>query len=160
SANPPVTDRVNAPAEAHHPFAARACRQRAQEVRTMKTKLVIAFLLAALLPASAAATQPDRHGHRGHHRGILYAYEGTLAAVPSSTSFTVDIQTGNRAALQSLLGQSAEQTFSYDASTEFLLWAHGVPTVVPPSSLHAGDWVRVNIRAPRGASLAEIEATA
>jgi len=130
----------------------------------MKFKLVLTLLLAAVLPATALAGGPGgrHHGPKADHhpRGILYVYDGTLAAVPSSTTLTVDIQSGNRAGLQSLVGQSAEQTFSYDSSTEFLLWAHGIPTVVPPTSLHAGDWVRVNVRARRGAALAEIEATA
>jgi hypothetical protein len=123
----------------------------------MKIKLAITLLLACLLPAAALAGPPNG---RHHQRGILYAYEGTLAAVPGSSSLTVDVETGNRPALQSLLGQSAEQTFSYDSSTEFLLWSHGVPTVVAGTSLHAGEWVRVNVRAPRNASLTDIEATA
>jgi hypothetical protein len=117
----------------------------------MKTKLVLVALIACLLPAAAFAGDPGRH-----HRGILYTYVGTLAAAPTSSSLTVDIEGGNRPALKSLIGQSAQQTFAYDSSTEFLLWSHGIPTVVQPSALHAGDWVRVNIRAPRGASLQEI----
>src|SRR5262249_31517917 len=36
---------------------------------------------------------------------------------------------------------------------------HGIPTVVAASALQAGDWGNVNVRAPRNASLAEIEAT-
>jgi len=122
----------------------------------MKTKLAIALVLAALLPATALAGKPDRHRH---HHGILYTYAGVLAAAPSASSLTVDVETGNRPALRSLIGQSAEQTFAYDSTTEFLLWSHGVPTVVAASALHAGDWVRVNVRAARDASLAEIEAT-
>ena len=51
--------------------------------------------------------------------------------MPSANSLTVDVEGGNRPALQSLLGQSAEQTFAYDSTTEFLLWSHGIPTVVP-----------------------------
>jgi hypothetical protein len=121
----------------------------------MKTKLVIAALLACLLPAAALAAKPDRQ-----HRGILYSYVGELAAAPSSTSLTLNVEGGNRPALKSLIGESAQQTFAYDSSTEFLLWSNGVPTVVDSSALHAGDWVRVNIRAPRGASLADIEAIA
>jgi len=121
----------------------------------MKLKLAITLLLACLLPAAAFAAQPDRH----HHRGILYTYAGTLAAVPSATSVTVDIDNGNRPALKSLIGQSAEQTFAYDSSTEFLLWQHGIPTVVAASSLQPGDWVNVNVRARPNSSLADIEAT-
>src|SRR5262249_53779053 len=124
--------------------------------RTMKTKLAIILLLACLLPAAAFADQPDRH----HQRGMLYTYAGALAAVPSATSLTVDIENGNRPAPKTLIGQSAEQTFSYASTTEFLLWQHGVPTVVDHSALHAGDWVVVNVRAPRDASLTDIEAKA
>jgi hypothetical protein len=122
----------------------------------MKTKLALVLLLACLVPAAALAAPP---GGRHHHHGIVYTYAGKLAAAPSATSLTVDIETGNRPALRSLIGQSAEQTFAYDSSTEFLLWQHGIPTVVAASALHAGDWVNVNVRARRNASLGEIEAT-
>jgi hypothetical protein len=120
----------------------------------MKTKLVIAALLACLLPAAALAARPD---HR--HRGILYSYVGELSAAPASSSLTLDIEGGNRPALRSLIGQSAQQAFAFDDRTVFLLWSNGVPAVVDPSKLHAGDWVRVNVRQRRGASLADITAT-
>jgi hypothetical protein len=126
----------------------------------MKTKLLmIAALLACLVPAVATAAGPGGKADRGrghHPRGILYTYAGTLAAAPSATGLTVDIENGNRPALHSLLGQPAQQTFAYDEHTEFLLWSHGIPAVVTAAALHAGDWVRVNVRAPRGASLADI----
>ena len=116
-----------------------------------------AALLALLLPAAAFGAQADRH--HGHHRGVVYRYAGKVTVSPTSTALTVDVEGGNRPALESLIGQSAEQTFSFDSSTEFLLWSHGIPAVVSGSSLHPGDWVRVNVRAPRDASLADIEAT-
>jgi hypothetical protein len=121
----------------------------------MKAKLMLAALLTGLLPAAALAA-----GSGGGPRKILYTYAGTLAASPSTTSVTLDVENGTRAALRTLLGQSDRQTFSFDSSTEFLRWANGVPTVVPPSALAPGDWVRVNVRAPRGSSLAAIESTA
>ena len=137
----------------------------------MKTKLMIAALLACLVPAAAMAA-PAGHPGRNHHqnqqqqghqqhqkRGILYVFTGALSATPSATSFTLTVDGGNRPALKAMLGQSAQQTFAYDSSTEFLLWSHGIPTVVAGTSLHAGDWVRVNVRAARNASLADIEAT-
>src|SRR5262245_57493399 len=65
---------------------------------TMKTKLALTLLLAALLPAAALAAPPAGR-HHGH--GILYSYSGTLAAAPSGTSLTVDVETGNRPALKS-----------------------------------------------------------
>ena len=120
----------------------------------MKLKLLIAALLACLLPAAAMAAHPNRH-----HRGIVYSYAGVLAAAPTSTTLTVNIEAGNRPALRSLLGQGAQQTFAYDPSTQFLLWSRGIPTVVPPSTLRAGDWVRVNVRAPRNTPLATIVQT-
>ena len=84
-----------------------------------------------MLPAAALADRPERQqSQRQHHqRGILYTYAGTLAAAPSATGLTVDVERGNRPALKSLIGQSAQQTFTYDESTEFLLWSHGIPTV-------------------------------
>jgi hypothetical protein len=120
----------------------------------MKGKLVIAVTLVGLLPAAALADQPN-----GRRDKALYAYVGTLAAAPGSSSLTLNVENGNRAALRSLLGQSDQQTFSFDSSTEFLKWSNGVPTVVSPSALGSGDWVRVNIRAPRDATLATIEST-
>jgi hypothetical protein len=121
----------------------------------MKTKLLLAALLASVLPATAAAAHPA-----GKHRGVVHTYVGKLAAAPTATSLTLDVERGNRPALRSLLGQSTQQTFAYDATTEFLLWSRGIPTVVQPSTLHAGDWVRVNVRAPYDAPLATIETTA
>jgi hypothetical protein len=120
----------------------------------MKARLLLVAVCAVLLPAAANAAS----GNPNHR--ILYTYAGQLTAVPGATSLTLGIQTGNRAGLQTLLGQSDQQTFSYDASTEFLHWTNGVPSVVSASSLAAGDWVRVNVRAPAGSSLATIEATA
>jgi hypothetical protein len=117
----------------------------------MKKMLLIAALAASLVPAAALAAKPD-----GRHGGILYTYAGQLAAAPTSTTLTLNVEAGNRPALRSLLGESAQQTFAYDESTEFLLWSHGVPTVVDASALHAGDWVRVNVRAPRRSSIESI----
>ncbi len=58
-----------------------------------------------------------------------------------------------------MLGQPVAQTFAYDGSTEFLKWSSGVPSVVTAGDLQAGDYVRVNVKAPRGSSLATIEGT-
>jgi len=120
----------------------------------MKVRLLLVAVCAVLLPAAANAA--PGHGNRG----VLYTYAGQLSAAPGSTSLSLAVQSGNRVALQSLLGQSDQQTFAYGASTEFLRWSGGVPTVVSASALDAGDWVRVNVRAPAGSSLATIEATA
>jgi hypothetical protein len=117
----------------------------------MKTSMVFIALAAALILATAAAA--------GGPRNVLYSYAGQLTAAPGASSLELSVADGNRRALRSLLGQSDQQTFTFDSSTEFLEWHAGVPTVVAPSTLAAGDWVRVNVRANPGASLSEIEAT-
>jgi hypothetical protein len=58
-----------------------------------------------------------------------------------------------------MLGQSLDQSFSYDDGTIFLLWQGGVPTVISPSQLKAGDRITIRIRSPRDSSLAQVEAT-
>ena len=66
---------------------------------------------------------------------------------------------GNWKALNAMLGQSLDQSFTYDDGTIFLLWQGRVPTVIGPSQLKAGDRITVRIRAPHESSLAQIEAT-
>jgi hypothetical protein len=70
------------------------------------------------------------------------------------------VTSGNWRGLQSMLGQGLDQTFSYDDNTIFLLWQGRVPTVIDASHLQAGDRITVRIRAPRGATLAQVEASA
>jgi hypothetical protein len=67
------------------------------------------------------------------------------------------VQGGNKQALRAMLGAPVTQTFAYDSSTEFLKWTAGKPAVVGAGDLAAGDYVWVHVRAPRHASLAEIE---
>jgi hypothetical protein len=81
-----------------------------------------------------------------------------LADAGSSSSLYVDVNGGNRLALKKLVGQSDNQHFAVDSSTQFLRWSHGVPTVVAESNLVAGDAVSVHVRAARDASLAQIGA--
>jgi len=89
--------------------------------------------------------------------GIRYTFVGQLTAVPANGGVSITVVGGNRPALRAMLGASVDQTFAYGARTEFLLWSKGTPTVVQPDQLSAGDFVRVNIRARRGASLAFLE---
>ena len=67
---------------------------------------------------------------------------------------------GNQHALRLMIGQPAEQTFAFDADTIILLWQGKVPTVIGPSGLKVGDRFVVRVRADRGSTLAEVEATA
>ena len=97
---------------------------------------------------------------RREHRGIRYVFVGQLTATPANGGVSIVVDGGNRPALRAMLGQAVTQTFAYGTSTEFLQWSKGLPTVVQPGQLSAGDYVRVNIRARRGASLAVLEAKA
>jgi hypothetical protein len=90
----------------------------------------------------------------------LFLYVGTVAGAQSGGHLALHVKAGNRRALRSLLGQSADQTFTYDDGTIFLLWQGKVPTVIDASQLKAGDRITVRIRAPRASTLAQVEATA
>jgi len=113
------------------------------------------FLAAALgvLAGGVAATAGAAGG------GIGYSFLGKLSAAPSGGQVSITVESGNRPALRALLGKPVGQTFSYGAQTEFLQWTSGVPKVVQAGDLKAGDYVRVNVRAPRDSSLETIEST-
>ena len=100
----------------------------------MKIKLMLAAALAALVgvlgaTAALAATAPQKQ----HLTGFTFA--GHLLAAPTSNSLSIRVEGGSNAALRKMLGQSVDQTFSYNSSTEFLKWSHGVPTVVSAGDL-------------------------
>jgi hypothetical protein len=90
-------------------------------------------------------------------RQPLWLFSGTLNAPAAGGHLTLHIRDGNLRALRAMLGQALDQTFSFDRHTVFVVWQHGVPTVVSPGSLHTGDRVTVRIRAPRAFSLAQVE---
>ena len=89
----------------------------------------------------------------------LYLFRGTLTSA-TSTSVAVHVTGGDRRAIKLLIGQSADQTFTVGGETIFLLWQGKVPTVIDASKLVVGDRIVVRIRADKGSSLAQIEATA
>jgi len=115
----------------------------------MRTKLVLATIAAALLSAGAATAN---NGHL-----IRYSFLGQLTATPGNGGVSITVQGGNKVALRAMLGAPVTQTFAYGDKTEFLKWSQGKPTVVDGSTLAAGDFVWVHVRAPRGDSLADIE---
>jgi hypothetical protein len=118
----------------------------------MRTKIVLATAVAALCATGSALAG---NGPGKTH----YAFLGKLTATPANGGVSITVEGGTRAALRAMLGQPVTQTFAYGADTEFLKWANGVPTIVQAGDLAAGDYVRVNVRAARGATLAEIEQT-
>jgi hypothetical protein len=117
----------------------------------MRLKTLIAIGLAALVTAAGAGAAPRAA------QLIQYRFLGQLTAVPANGQLSVTVQQGNRAALKAMLGQSVAQTFAYGPKTEFLKWSHGVPTVVQPGDLAAGDFVWINIRDNANATLAQLE---
>ena len=119
----------------------------------MRTKV---FLIAAAVALVAAATAFAGNGAGGSH-GIHYAFLGQLTATPANGGVSITVEGGNRPALKAMLGQPVTQTFAFDTTTEFLKWSDGIPTVVQPGDLAVGDYVRVNVRDARNATLADIE---
>lgn len=115
----------------------------------------IVVAVAAVLATLVAATAALAGGPNGK---TLYRYVGQLQGKTDS-SVTVTVQNGNRPALRSLLGQSQVQTFATGEKTVFLKWTNGIPTVVGIGDLAVGDYVAVNVRAERDASLDAIKGT-
>jgi hypothetical protein len=113
--------------------------------------------------AELLATAPGIVGDHGTNpqrpTSPLYLFRGTIASAANG-AVTVDIRTGNRRALDLLVGQSGRQTFATGAETVFLLWQGRVPTVIDGASLKIGDDVVVRVRADKGSSLAQVVATA
>jgi hypothetical protein len=116
--------------------------------------------------SSLAVIEQQQAGLLGDHGATLntpdqplYLFRGTLTSA-TSTGVTVRVTGGDRRAMKLLIGQSADQTFSVGGETIFLLWQGKVPTVIDASKLVVGDRIVVRIRADKGSSLAEIEATA
>ncbi|HEY6962051.1 MAG TPA: hypothetical protein VI408_09215 [Gaiellaceae bacterium] len=89
----------------------------------------------------------------------LFLFRGTVDGAQSGGHVALHVKGGNRLALRLLIGQSSDQTFSYDANTIFLLWQGKVPTVIDASQLKAGDRITVRIRAAHDSTLSQVEAT-
>ena len=116
----------------------------------MRTKTLIISIAAALLctGAAMAGNGPAK---------FLFRFQGQLTATPANGGVPITVQGGNKAALRAMLGAPVTQTFAYGSNTEFLKWANGKPTVVQAGDLASGDYVTVNVRAPRGSDLSAIE---
>ena len=118
----------------------------------MRTKILLATVAAALLAAGAAFADNGNGPAK-----IRYSFLGQLTATPANGGVSITVEGGNRPALRAMLGQPVAQTFAYGSNTEFLKWSAGIPTVVQPGDLAAGDFVWVHVRAARGSALADIE---
>jgi hypothetical protein len=120
----------------------------------MNSKRMLGLALAVLSLALPAAGAAQGGADRAH-----YIFRGHLLSSPpaNATSISVQVEGGNRIALKKMLGSSVNQSFAVGTGTVFLKWSNGIPTVVHSNDLAAGDWVTVNVRAARSASLSEIE---
>jgi hypothetical protein len=113
----------------------------------------------AQIEATAAAVLADRGPNAGNGGSRpLWLYAGTVTGAQSGGHIALHVMSGNWRALQSMLGQSLDQSFSYDNGTIFLLWQGKVPTVIDASQLKAGDRITIRVRAPRADTLAQVEA--
>jgi hypothetical protein len=113
----------------------------------------------AEIEATPVGIVGDHGANPGKASKPLWLYRGTVDGPQSGGHIALHVRGGNARALHSLLGQSSDQTFTYDDNTIFLLWQGKVPTVIAASQLKAGDVISVRVRAPRGSSLAQVEAT-
>jgi hypothetical protein len=104
-------------------------------------------------PARGVSDHAAPHGGRP-----LWLFIGTVGGPQSGGHVALHVDSGNWKALHAMLGQSLDQSFTYDDGTIFLLWQGGVPTVIGPSQLKAGDRITIRIRAPRDSTLAQVEA--
>ena len=113
--------------------------------------------LADLLGEAGGARRRPRRELRQRRRA-LFLYVGTVAGGQAGGHIALHVTGGNWRGLRSMLGQSLDQTYTYDVGTIFLLWQGKVPTVIDPSQLKAGDRITVRVRAPRAATLQQVEA--
>jgi len=121
----------------------------------MRRQILPVALLALVVLVVGASSTLAAGGNN-----FNYVFNGRLLAdAGSSSTLAVHVNGGNKPAIKKLIGQSRDQMFAVDSNTQYLRWAHGVPTVVSESNLVEGDKVTIQIKAPRPASLADIEAT-
>ena len=111
------------------------------------------------IEANAVGTVGDHGANPAKAHKALFLYRGTVSGPQSGGHVALHVTGGNHLALKQLVGQSADQTFTYDDATIFLLWQGKVPTVIDASQLKAGDRITVRIRAAHNSTLAQLEST-
>jgi hypothetical protein len=112
------------------------------------------------LESTAVATLADRGAKPGTPGRALFLYVGTVTGAQAGGHIGLHVSGGNWRGLRSMLGQSLDQSFSYDDGTIFLLWQGRVPTLISAAQLKAGDRITIRVRAARASTLAQVEAVA
>jgi hypothetical protein len=136
-----------------------------RHIPRIATVLAAALSAVAMIAAPAGAAQLHRHPAAFWQGGKLYVFKGTLAADAGAapTSISVNVSSGNRAALRALVGSVNPVTFAVAPGTRYIAWSAAsrgnAPAATTASALHAGDAVYVRIRAHAGAPLAQVAAT-
>jgi hypothetical protein len=122
----------------------------------MTHRLTLVLAIAAVASAALVSGAAAEHGHG---KGQLYTFSGELLAAPgpNAGSVSLQVETGNKPALRAMIGASQNEVFTVGSGTEVLIWSHGVPHVGSTADLQQGDFVSLNVRAPRGSSLQAIE---
>lgn len=126
----------------------------------MKLRLTLGLAAAVLAAAALGGGATAGHGQGNQARGQLFTFSGELLAAPgSTTSASVQVETGNHAALTAMVGQSQDETFTLGSGTAVTIWSHGVPHVGSIASLQQGDYVTLRIRAPHGSTMQQLDST-
>jgi hypothetical protein len=126
----------------------------------MKLRLTLALVAAVAASAALGGAAVANRGHHAGH-GQLFSFSGELLAAPgpNATSLSVQVETGNHAALRALIGQSQNQVFTVGSGTSVTVWGHGVPHAGSTGDLQQGDYVTIRIHAPHGSTLQQIDST-
>ena len=119
----------------------------------------IATRRSPTVKAKPAATVADRGPTLVKPTQPLYLFRGTFVSAADG-KVTITVKGGNRPALKLLIGKTGDQTFTTGPETVFLHWAKRIPTVIDASKLKVGDRIIVRVRADRGSTLEQVEATA
>jgi hypothetical protein len=125
----------------------------------MKLRLTAVLAFAAIVCVAAGGAAANRGG--GHARGQLFTFSGELLAAPgpNAGSVSVQVETGNHAALRALIGASQNQVFTLSSGTQIVVWSHGVAHVGTTADLQQGAFVTIRIRAPHNSSIQTLDAT-
>ncbi len=118
-----------------------------------------ARLAALALPLAAGAAIAAPGIASAAAKSTVYTLKGHVIAEPPVGANTVfiHVEDGDYAGLKAMLGDDGNATFLVDGKTSIQHWAHRTPSPVTLDQISAGDWVSVQIRAPRGLKIADLQ---